>query len=186
MTVKKTTFSLALSAAVGLGLWAPAAQAFDGTITFNGTVSSQTCQINAGTGKDFAVDLPTVAASALESGTVAGLKNFHITLTGCAPAGKVRAYFPPSSSVDVTTYQLKNVLTSGAATGVQIQILDAETLLPIKVGADQGEQDSPWFDIDTNGTADMKYLAGYIKEAGAASVQSGGVMANVNYTVEYE
>jgi major type 1 subunit fimbrin (pilin) len=186
MTMKKTTLSLALSAVAGLGLWAPAAQAFDGTITFNGTVSSQTCEINGGS-KDFAVELPTVAASTLESGTVAGLKNFHITLTGCASEGRVRTYFPPSTYVDATTYQLRNALAvgSGGAVGVQVQILDAETLQPIKVGADQGEQDSPWFDIDASGTVDMKYLAGYIK-AGTDPVQPGEVKAYANYTVEYE
>ena len=184
--MKKTTLSLALSAAAGLGLWAPAAQAFDGTITFNGTVTAQTCEIS-GSSKDLAVELPTVSASTLKSDAVAGQTNFQISLSNCTPnSGQVRAYFEPGPNVDGTTYQLINTSTaSGAAMGVQIRILNTE-LQQIKVGADQGEQDSPLFDIASDGTANMTYLAGYIKESSAASIQPGAVTANVNYTVQYE
>ncbi|MBL2545168.1 type 1 fimbrial protein, partial [Klebsiella pneumoniae] len=50
-----------------------AANAADGTITFNGKVTDKTCTISTPGGKDFAVTLPTVSKNTLATaGAVAG------------------------------------------------------------------------------------------------------------------
>jgi major type 1 subunit fimbrin (pilin) len=76
MRVKK----LILASAVAV-LSAPAL-AVDGTITFNGLVTDQTCEITTPAGKDFTVTLPTVSASTLNAAAqTAGRTPFSINLS---------------------------------------------------------------------------------------------------------
>ena len=68
----------------GTAMGAQVASAADGTITFNGDITAQTCTIDgAGSGaNDFLVTLPTVSTSALAAdGVSAGRKTFSIALT---------------------------------------------------------------------------------------------------------
>ena len=61
-----------------------AANAADGTITFNGKVTDKTCTISTPGGKDFSVNLPTVSKNTLAAaGNVAGrtpVSYTHLTL----------------------------------------------------------------------------------------------------------
>ncbi|PRE84487.1 fimbrial protein, partial [Burkholderia gladioli] len=64
--------------------FSPFVFAADGTITFMGNVTAQTCTINGnGSGsKNFTVTLPTVSASSLATaGATAGATPFNIALT---------------------------------------------------------------------------------------------------------
>ena len=77
-----------IGAAVALAAAMPmASHATDGTISFEGTIVSQTCTINGnGTGsKNFTVSLPNVSASTLfAAGETAGRTPFNIQLTDCS------------------------------------------------------------------------------------------------------
>nr|WP_242880400.1 fimbrial protein [Stenotrophomonas maltophilia] len=78
-----------LIAALMLAAAPLAANAADGTITFNGKVTDKTCTISTPGGKDFAVNLPTVSKNTLATaGAVAGRTPFAINLTKCS-AGNV-------------------------------------------------------------------------------------------------
>ena len=63
--MKKTILSAALAAVMGVVAFAPQnAKASDGTITFNGKITAQTCTIAGnGGGSSFTVTLPTVSTS---------------------------------------------------------------------------------------------------------------------------
>lgn len=110
-------------------VFAGSAMAYDGTITFTGKVVAQTCTVNT-SDKDLAVTLPTVATSSLkDNAATSGLTPFAIRLTGCATgmnsAQNVKAYFEPSSNIDLATHNLKNTATPTKADNVQIQLLNS-------------------------------------------------------------
>lgn len=158
------------------------AVAADGTITFTGSVSAQTCTINSGT-KNFTVTLPTVSANALASaGQTAGRASFNIALTGCsAKSGTVHAFFEPGSTVDSSTGQL--IVQSGddSATNVEIGLLN-DDLSVIRIGAADASQNSKPVTISATGDATLKFYAQYIA-TGAAT--AGTAQSSVMYTLVY-
>ena len=108
----KFTRSGVLATAIAVAAAMPAvSQAADGTITFTGQITSQTCTISGnGAGKNLTVTLPTVSTSALATaGTTAGRTPFNIALSNCTPnSGNVSTYFEPGATVDTATGQLVN------------------------------------------------------------------------------
>lgn len=157
------------------------ALAADGTITFNGEVTGQTCSINGGT-NNLVVTLPTVAAITLDTpGKMAGLTPFTIDLTGCAATpGKVRVAFEPGTTVDASTGRLRTA--AGGATNVQIGLRNAADATAINLGAAAAGQNSTAVDI-VNGNASLRYTAEYVATGGAATV--GLVTTSVVYSLAY-
>lgn len=158
-----------------------AAHAADGTITFTGTIVSQTCTINGnGSGsKDFTVALPTVSASALNgAGQTAGRTPFNIQLTGCSGTGNVHAYFESGATTDAGTGNLK--LNAGGADQVQIGLLN-DDLSPIAMGAADASQNSHAVAIAT-GAATLPYFAEYVATGVATA---GAANSSVMYTLVY-
>ncbi|CAG9210157.1 Major fimbrial subunit SMF-1 [Burkholderia gladioli] len=157
--------------------------AADGTITFTGKVSAQTCTINKTSAANFTVTLPPVSANALASaGQTAGRAPFKIALTGCSvKSGTVRAYFEPGSTVNTSTGQL--VLNSGAdaATNVEIGLLNSD-LSVIDIGAADGSQNSQAATISAAGDATLNFYAQYVA-TGAAT--AGTAQSSVMYTLVY-
>ena len=142
-----------LIAALMLAAAPLAANAADGTITFNGKVTDKTCTISTPGGKDFAVTLPTVSKNTLATaGAVAGRTPFAINLTKCS-AGNVATYFEPGSTVDFNTGRLLNQASANAATNVQLQLLGSNNqVLPIKAaGAGLAQTNSQWVTVGTDG-----------------------------------
>ncbi|MEX6004593.1 fimbrial protein [Providencia vermicola] len=84
------------------------ALAADGTITFNGEITSTTCDVTTGNGGDFTVTLPTVSTTALNAaGATAGNTSFTIDLANCSVSGvDVAANFESLSSGDAVTGNL--------------------------------------------------------------------------------
>lgn len=160
------------------------AHAADGTITFTGQVTAQTCTVNSGTGKDFTVALPPVSASALAiDGATAGRTPFKIVLTGCTTAsGNVSTYFESGATIVTATGRLKNA--AGTATKVEVGLLnDDATNTTIMLGAAQASQNSQTFAVASN-TATLSYFAQYVATGGAAGV--GTVNTSVMYTMSYQ
>jgi major type 1 subunit fimbrin (pilin) len=179
---------LKLSSALLIAAAAIAAQeasAADGTITFNGSVTAQTCTINGnGTGaKDFTVTLPAVSTSALPAdGATAGRTPFTIALTNCTPAsGNVHTFFEPGSTTDATTGRLK--VNAGGANNVQIGLLNSD-FTDIKAGFADASQNSKSTPISGSGAATLPYYAQYVATGGAAT--AGAANSSVMYTLVYQ
>lgn len=161
---------------------ANAAQASDGTITFNGKVIAQTCTINGGgAGNNFTVTLPTVSSSDLATaGSTTGRTAFSIALTNCTPAtGNVSAFFEQGSTVDSVTNNLIN--QTGGGTTAEIQLVNANgSTIAI------GHQPTP----DTTnavalnaGAATLNYAAQYY--AKVANTTAGALTTTVTYSINY-
>jgi major type 1 subunit fimbrin (pilin) len=177
----RTHFTAAIAFAGALAL-SQSASAADGTISFNGEITGQTCMINGGT-KDIVVTLPTVATSALDApGKTAGRTPFSIDLTGCAATpAKVLVQFEAGATVDSATGRL--VPAPGGATNVQVGLNNADDNSVIKLGAAQSAQNSKAADI-VNGAASLRYTAEYVANGGAATV--GKVTTSVVYSLAYQ
>ncbi len=169
----------------GTALVSQYASAADGTITFNGMVTAQTCTINGnGSGaKNFTVTLPTVSASTLAAdGATAGRTPFSIELTNCTPAsGNVHTYFEPGSTTDATTGRLK--VAVGGATNVQIGLQNGD-FTDIKAGFADASQNSHSVAISAAGAATLPYHAQYVATGGAAT--AGAANSSVMYTIVYQ
>lgn len=168
----------------GAAMAAQGAFAADGTITFTGNITAQTCTINGnGSGsKDFTVALPTVSASTLATaGTFAGRTPFSIALSACTPtSGNVHTYFEPGPTVDANTGML--ALDAGGATNVEIGLQNAD-LSNINVGAADASQNSKSVAIDASGSATLSYYAQYVATGPATA---GAANSSVMYTMSYE
>ncbi|NUT15864.1 MAG: type 1 fimbrial protein [Cupriavidus sp.] len=178
---------LAALIVAGTAMGAQSAHAVDGTITFSGNITAQTCTIN-GNGEgpgvtNFAVQLPTVSASILNApGNVAGQTPFNIALTNCTPdTGNVHTFFEAGPTTDSTTGNL--ILEAGGAQNVQIRLLNGGTAnTPIKAGATDGAQGSNSVPI-TNGAATLWYYAQYYATGQATA---GAANSSVMYSLSYE
>ncbi|MFJ4292398.1 fimbrial protein [Cupriavidus sp. NPDC089707] len=155
--------------------------AADGTITFNGMLTAQTCTINGGTGKDFTVTLPTVSTSTLNGdGTVAGRTPFTISLTNCSPAsGAATTFFEAGPTTDLTTGRL--IVADGGATKVQIELLN-KNFTPIQAGFAAASQNDVPVSL-SSGAADLQYYAQY-HATGVAT--AGAANSSVIYTIAYQ
>ncbi|KWA15782.1 fimbrial protein [Burkholderia cepacia] len=169
---------------VGAATVSQIASAADGTITFNGSVTAQTCTINGnGSGSNnFNVALQSVSTSALTTaGQYANRTPFNIALTACTPAsGNVHTYFEPGPTVDTATGNL--ILTAGGATNVEIGLLNGD-YTPIVLGAPDASQNSKSTAISAAGTATLKYYAQYVA-TGAAT--AGAATSSVMYSLIYQ
>ncbi|AXF21790.1 fimbrial protein [Burkholderia pyrrocinia] len=180
--MRKKVLSVLLATA-GLATIASSAHAADGTITFKGEITGQTCTISGdGGGKDFTVTLPTVSTSSLSTaGTTAGRKPFRIALTNCSPnSGNASVYFEPGTTVNAETGQLKNV--TGTASNVEVGLLNKDSS-NIKLGAAQAQQNSQVVPI-SGGSATLDYFAQYVATGGAAT--AGTVATSVLYSIAYQ
>ncbi|MBY8610509.1 type 1 fimbrial protein [Burkholderia arboris] len=175
---------------VGAVTTSQAVFAADGTITFSGNVTAQTCTINGnGSGaKNFTVTLPTVSAGSLAtSGATVGTTPFSIALTGCTPttgAGAVKsvhAYFETGPTIDSTTGNL--ILATGGATNVEIQLLNGADQSAIKLGQVDASQNSKAVNVSAAGAATLQFYAQYYA-TGAAT--AGAANSSVMYTIAYQ
>jgi major type 1 subunit fimbrin (pilin) len=171
-----------IAAAVAMAAALPmASHAADGTITFTGNVTAQTCTINGGA-KDFSVNLPTVSASSLATaGETAGRTPFSIQLTNCTSgSGNVHTFFESGATTDLQTGNL--IVDAGGASNVQIGLLNGADASPIKAGFADASQNSASVAI-SNGAATLPYFAQYVA-TGAAT--AGAANSNVMYTIAYQ
>lgn len=162
------------------------ANASDGTINFNGALTAQTCTIAVNgvvTPTVATVTLPTVSTSKLASAAqVEGATGFTIQLTKCSGTATTAAsMFEPGSTVDANSGNLKN--TTGTATNVQLQLVDAANSSPIKAGAGTQKATTSRNAIDGTGAATMNYAVQYY----ATGVSTpGSVVSSVTYSVDYQ
>jgi len=189
--MKKHLLSAALVAAFGFSAIG-AASASDGKITFSGTISAVTCTVKGGTGTnstttDFTVTLPTVATTALAAADkTAGDTPFTVVVggsgqTGCTD-GKVAAlrFEALSSPVSASTGRLTNHTAAGAATNVEIALLNKANEV---INLSSNDKSSGSEETLTGNTATLKYGARYVATGGAAT--AGSISSFVNFSVVY-
>ncbi|KGI78996.1 fimbrial protein [Oleiagrimonas soli] len=157
----------------------------DGTITINGKVIAQTCQVDGnglGTADNKVVNLPDVLTTALAStGDTAGDTSFQISVTGCdASLSTVQAYFS-GGDVNSGNGRLDNSAT-GAAGNVQVQLLNGSDNPMDLSGADASAQSSQQVAL-SGGAATLSYKARYYA-TGASS--AGAVKSTVDFTLIYQ
>ncbi|GAB7127030.1 fimbrial protein [Silvimonas sp. JCM 19000] len=170
-----------LSLAAVSALFSAGAFAADGTITFKGNVTSQTCTLggNGSSSKDFSVGLDSVMASSLDAaGKSSAGKQFSLKLSACTTTtGNVRTSFEPGPTVDSATGRL-NLDSSSTAKNVQIAIKNADNSV-IKIGADGAAQNSALYALN-GGEATMYYTAEYVATGKATA---GTANSSVMYTI---
>lgn len=194
MNLKSNLLATALAVACGALALAPTANAADtGTITINGQVLTNTCNVNSGT-SSFTVALPNVQTSTLTTNGVgaygASATAFALNLTGCpvyATAIKVGAQFYSAANADASvTGGLKNTTGAGYATGVDVQLLDgSNAAFTIGTAAPTGNANvTDQVAVSGTGAATLNYKAQYY--VANAAPTAGSVSTSVQYVINYQ
>ncbi|MCS3433212.1 fimbrial protein [Klebsiella sp. BIGb0407] len=170
---------------------ASAFAASDNTITFQGEVADQTCQVSInGNAGSPVVLLPTVRANdLLTAGQSAGDTTFEVGVTGCTAND--------TNDIKVSTVFVGNIVTkdgnlgnTGTAKNVEIQIADGlkpATAIDFSKGSYTGAGDltitSSKDAENPNTSASHEYIASYFSTGGATV---GSVAASLQYAVTYQ
>ncbi len=182
--MNKTLLSTAFVAGLAVVAIAPqAARATDGTINFTGAVTAKTCtvKVNGGSASPAAVTLPTVSTSSLNAvGATAGQTQFSINLSACSTATTAATYFEAGPTVN-SNGRLNNTAGTGAATGVDLQLVNSDNSL-ITVGSAAPTTGAGVATI-TGSAATLNYFARYY--ATTATVGAGTVTSSVNFSMIY-
>ncbi|MFM0065632.1 fimbrial protein [Paraburkholderia aspalathi] len=187
ITISRLVFALCLSA--GAFAIAPAAQAADGTINFEGELVEQTCTINVNgtvTPAPATVTLPTVTTGVLaKSGDTTGQTGFVVGLTGCSgPATTASTFFENGPTVDLASGNLNNTSTApGSATNVQLQLVDATNGSTISAGNTNQVTNTSRIALDADGAANLPYAVQYYA---TGATTAGPVTSSVTYSINYE
>lgn len=179
--IKMTLCAMALAAASTSAL-----AASQGTVTFNGKLTANTCEIETDS-LNRQVQLPPVSAATLNEVREAGSTDFELKVVNC-PVGtdmnNVAAHFEAlnSSGVDLATGNLTNASTdANAATNVQVRLYDVDGN-QISVGSTGPGVPIVRPSATEVGSATMYYAGGYFTSGGASA---GPVYAQVRYTLAY-
>ncbi|WP_196062278.1 MULTISPECIES: fimbrial protein [unclassified Serratia (in: enterobacteria)] len=183
--MKKLAIAASLIAVFGtVGL---AQAASTGTITFNGELTANTCDVVVdGQQADATVILPTVSTSQLQAATrTAGDTGFVMALSNCAGTLETAsAFFQAGASVDAVTGRLLNTAGGAGATNVSLQLLDASspTQAVIKAGSQDQVTAMTYQDV-TGGSATLPYIVRYYAED---ATTAGKVVSSVVYSIQYQ
>ncbi|WP_431223872.1 fimbrial protein [Serratia sp. L9] len=181
--MKKLTIVASLAAVfctVGL-----AQAASTGTITFNGELIANTCDVVVdGQNADATVVLPSVGTGQLDGAAkTAGETNFVMALNNCSGSLQTAsAFFEAGASVDSTTGRLKNL--AGTASNVSLQLLDASSPSQAVIEAGNANQvtNTTYKDV-SGGSTTLPYAVRYYAEA---ATTPGTVVSNVVYSIQYQ
>ncbi|SAL47548.1 fimbrial protein [Caballeronia cordobensis] len=158
--------------------------ASDGTITFNGALTAQTCTVNGeGQGKDFTVTLPTVSTAKLAAlGQTAGATKYSVVLSACSPvtsSSKASVFYEAGATVDPSDGRL--IVASGGAANVKLQLNNWDGS-QIKAGYSATMQNSQPADIST-GTATLNYQVQYYA---TGATTAGAANSSIVYSINYQ
>lgn len=181
--MKKLAIVASLTAVLGsVGL---AQAASTGTITFNGELTANTCDVVVdGQAADATVVLPTVGTNQLTAATqTAGRTGFNMALNNCAGTlSTASAFFEAGASVDLTTGHLNNM--TGTATNVSLQLRDGSSASQavINVGNQDQTLNTTYVDVST-GSATLPYAVEYYANG---ATTAGTVISSVVYSIMYK
>ncbi len=187
--IKTSVFFLALLTAWGAN-GADDEIPSDGDITIFGSLTSETCTIDAN-GIHKTVNLPVISASLLKkTGDEAGSTRFTISVFNCSPGvQEIGIHFDVNGTTfDPETGNLVNTakLEDNPASNVQIRLYDMKNgaVAPIPIGTNGSKfklvpnEEKP----DEGSGAVMKYAAGYYA---TGTTTAGSVYAQAYYTLDY-
>jgi len=162
------------------------------TITFNGEITTQTCEAKINGVDNPLIELPKVRDSALpEVNSIAGLTTFTLGISGCTLAEdgvqKVRVFFHVPSGQSALKGNLDNntPTSNGGAQGVRLQLTqDAEGTQPIPLPSNaNGTAVSLDLDMELKeGTATHTFGVQYIRTHG---IRHGTLAASARWHIEY-
>ncbi|GAB1845668.1 fimbrial protein [Achromobacter xylosoxidans] len=183
--MKKTIFAIAGISAAVLGQGAHAA---DGTINFVGKLEAQTCTIDVNgtvTPAVATVTLPTVSTGRLaNAGETTGQTGFIIGLKNCTgPATSAAAFFESGATVDLPSGNLRTTTGTGAATNVQLQLVDASNGSVIRAGNVSQNTGTTKIALDATGNANLPYAVQYYA---TGATTAGTVNSSVTYSINYQ
>ena len=190
---RNTLYKALISAFVIVGGLSANANAADGTINFQGTVTSSACTTIVGAapaggtaGSTTTVNLPPVSADTLNAlaGTYAGHTAFTIQLTGCQAAGSlnsVRATFSTASPAAGDNTVMGNTAPSGAA-DVAVAILTAQSA-PVHLNGGTLLDPGAALPPAAAGPVTLNYLAAY--KSLSTAVTPGPVTGIADYVISY-
>jgi len=162
---------------------AAAAHAQSGTITFNGRVTSTTCEVsfNGVIGNDPQIRLPTVSAASLKAGQSAGRTPVNVHIEGDDPVcmeGGVRVQLNPANRSRLRNGRLANEALAVDGTNAVVGLRDAnDTLINLATA-----WTSPVRNPGGNGS-DISFFAEYY--ADGADAIAGVFQAPLEYTLLY-
>ena len=182
--MKKAIIATSIIAAAAL---AHTAHAADGTIFFTGQLEAQTCTIDVNgtvTPAIATVTLPAVSTGLLATaGQTAGQTSFVIGLKNCAgTVTSAAAFFENGSTVDLASGNLKAATGAGAATNVQLQLVDASNGAVIKAGNASQNTGTTKVALDATGNAKLPYAVQYFA---TGATTAGTVNSSVTYSINY-
>lgn len=156
------------------------------TITFNGEVTDQTCQVEVNGSSSPIVILDSVPITALNAvAQVAGATPFTLTLTNCAASTSTdETYRTMFQTMTATAAgNLPNTATGGAE-GVSLQLLDKVGGNPIVLSSGAVVQGGNIVLKKGETSASRDFAVQYYAET--AGVTAGAVTGAVTYTIRYE
>ncbi|PMZ91440.1 MULTISPECIES: fimbrial protein [unclassified Pseudomonas] len=128
----KARLATAVTTVLGAVIILPA-QAADGNITFNGSITATTCTINInGGGLNPTVILPAARLDQLTAnGNTTGDTSFNVVLSGCGGATNGAAVHFESGALVTTQGALS---TTGSGSGVELLIHQGTSTTPLVIG----------------------------------------------------
>lgn len=189
INMKVSAIATVLMASLGM-VTLNANAASTGTITFNGAVTANTCDVNIeNQGESATIKLPTVSTSALnKSGDTAGRTAFTMALSNCTvqtvgQQDTVSAFFQAGPSVNLSTGRLNNTENQGA-NNVSLQLLDVTgSYNAIKVGNASQATNTQGVKVTGGGQATLPYAVEYYAEGKSTA---GTVTSTVVYNLQYK
>lgn len=175
MNVKKIALLGVLAAGV-----TTSALAADVRITINGQLDATTCKVDNATGElAKTVTLPTLTSNTLSAaGATGGRRPIDLAVSGCdAATTKALVHFEGGGANITPAGGLANTATAGAATNVEIQLLDAQAA-PLNVNTA-----NPEYTL-TSGAGNIRMYAQYHSPNGNAG--PGIVTSTVALSFEYK
>lgn len=172
---------IAIAVLAASALTTQIATAASGTVKFEGKITADACDISGS--KDQRVPMGTIATNSFNgagstSNAVAASKSFELVLEKCPTTVSTATVSFDGTSVDGDdkVLALTGAGTAGVATGVGIQISDADDkVVPL-------HQESSPYTLQA-GTSTLKFVARYY--ATAATVGAGSANAVTNFTIVY-
>ncbi|EMM6762304.1 type 1 fimbrial protein [Pluralibacter gergoviae] len=172
------------------------ANAADGTITFNGTVTDSACsattsvmadKLESGPSVSATLTLPPVTAATLsaKAGTYVGQTPFSILLTGCeAVAGLniVRVLFTTASSPSNDANVMANIAMTSPASDVAIAIMREDGTTQVDLNG--GTNVDPGTALpESEGPITLNYKAAY--KSLSTNVQPGNITGVADFVISY-
>lgn len=154
----------------------------DNTISFQGEVADQTCEVSVNSDSAPVVLLPTAAVSSLTTaGNVAGTTSFEIALSGCEEAAAATTINTVFSGNLVDTANKGTLKNTGTATNVNLQLLDTTN--------DEIDLSSTW----TSTKNELGLAVGdesasatfYVQYYATGQATAGTVAGSIEYAVSY-